>query len=617
MNYKKICIAIVFLLSVYQAFSQYNKTANDEVPPNNGTFAFGTNPGWPTNAKWSSEQLADLYAGNADLGIVGIGANSVRATLPDHFLEKWGYDIRLDAYAYYKSKGMDDLTCFIGFPSDEHTDTAFYGTKQSMLFKNMYEDIWDGGANGTPVNDNNYYALYVYKTALKYGDIIKYWEIWNEPDFTSSSAASKAEGSEDSWWTRPPDADELSNLSAPVFHYIRLLRISYEVLKYVDKDDYVCLGGVGYESFLDACFRYSDNPADGSITSSHPYAGGAYFDCISFHSYPMYFLRKWSNDIGGFNYSRHSDKAVEALVNKKNDFDIIMEKYKYDGTVYPKKNYIITETNVPSAEFGWYFGSDEMQCNYLMKAIIASQMNGIQSLHTYGLYETKERSSATNAYHAMGMYRCLSVVEPYSQVANPSAYACHTTMQMLGGCTFDASKTLAMQLPETIGGGAFKNADGEFVYALWAKTATDKSETASGNYTFPLAFNFAGMECYTWDYSEDPKVNFIAGSEIALNGTPVFVKQKSAVGLKAVNESQLVLSPNPVIDILKIQTPQNTIASQVVISNVHSQMVYSAKPEAKEYTIDMSGLKTGMYYITVYDETGMSQSVPVVHIQAR
>ena len=52
-----------------------------------------------------------------------------------------------------------------------------------MLFQNMYTPVWDGGANGTPVNDNNYFALYVYKTVMQYKQYTKFWEIINEPDF--------------------------------------------------------------------------------------------------------------------------------------------------------------------------------------------------------------------------------------------------------------------------------------------------------------------------------------------------------------------------------------------------------------------------------------------------
>jgi len=594
-------LVLIFSFSI-NIFPQYTKTANDYVPVNTGGFTFGTNPGWPTNGKWSPEQLANIYAGNAGEGISGIGANSVRATLPDHFLEKWGYGIRIDAYNYYDSLGMKDLTCFIGFPSDEHTDTAYYGSEQSKLFKNMYQDIWDDGENGTPVNDNNYFALYVYKTAMQYGDIIKYWEIWNEPDYTSSSAAYESAGSSDNWWHRAPKPDELDNLSAPFFNYIRLLRISYEVIKYVDEDDYVCLGGIGYESFLDACLRYSDNPDGGQISDSYPNTGGAYFDCVSYHSYPMYFLRKWSNDIGGFEFFRHSDKAVDALLNKKTDFESILSTYKYDGTVFPKKEFIITETNLPAMEFDWYYGSDEMQYNFLMKTIISAQMNGIASLHTYGLYEGRLRSEATNPYHVMGMYRCLSNIEPYSQQRNPSAAACQTSMEMLSGCTYDAEQTAEMQLPEGAGGGAFKSETGQYVYALWAKTKDDKSEYSSVEYTFPSAFKVSSMQIYNWDYSSTQQSETVFGASLTLSGTPLFLHTNSSTTAAFGNDKveDIQFSPSPVSDHLFVDSKVRGVPLYVEMCTVNSKTVARIYPKTASFEIDMSQYTSGVYLISIF-----------------
>ncbi len=290
-NQPFVLLFILIMCIPVHIYSQDGKTANDNVPLYNGKFRFGTNMGYPKNGKWSNEQMADLCAGNAALGIDGGGMNSLRLSIPEHFLEKWGYDIRIKANEYYRELGMGEHKAFIGFPSTEHTDTANFCTKgRSKLFANMYSPIWDNGENGTPVNDTNYLALYVYNMALAYGEYVRFWEIWNEPDYTSTSAGWQSASAKDNWWTRDPLPEELNNLYTPVEQYIRVMRICYEVIKYIDPEDFVCTGGIGYSSFLDAILRNTDNPNDGDVTPDFPQEGGAYFDCLSYHCYPMYSL---------------------------------------------------------------------------------------------------------------------------------------------------------------------------------------------------------------------------------------------------------------------------------------------------------------------------------------
>src|SRR5690606_30016976 len=122
-----------------------------------------------------------------------------------------------------------------------------------------------------------------------YGEHVRFWEIWNEPDLTGfwdNGNKSRA----DSWWNSPPGPDALNNLKAPVYSYIRMMRIAYEIIKKIDPDDYVTTGGIGYTAFLDALLRYTDNPDGGKVTPEYPLQGGAYFDVLSYHCYPAYSL---------------------------------------------------------------------------------------------------------------------------------------------------------------------------------------------------------------------------------------------------------------------------------------------------------------------------------------
>ena len=92
-------------------------------------------------------------------------------------------------------------------------------------------------------------------------------------------------GQPGNWWENNPDPCDYK-LRAPIFHYIRTLRISYEVIKSIAPDDYVCIAGLGFDSFLDALLRNTDNPDDGKVTAEYPLGAGAYFDVVGFHVYP-------------------------------------------------------------------------------------------------------------------------------------------------------------------------------------------------------------------------------------------------------------------------------------------------------------------------------------------
>ena len=216
---------------------------------------------------------------------------------------------------YYEELGMGEHTAIVGFPSPTHRDPVQYCPGiQSELFANMYTPIWDGGANGTPYNDDNYYAAYLYKTVSEYKDHVRFWEIWNEPGFDYTGGLGYLlPGAPGSWWDNNPNPCDYK-LRAPIFHYVRLLRISWEVIKTLDPDAYVVVSGTGYPSFLDAILRNTDNPLDGSVTAEYPLRGGAFFDVMGYHSYPHFDggLREYSDSIQNWLYYRHSDAAAQA-----------------------------------------------------------------------------------------------------------------------------------------------------------------------------------------------------------------------------------------------------------------------------------------------------------------
>lgn len=517
-------MALIFISS--QAIAQIDYTAKDIVKPYEGGFRPGSNLGY--FPPWTDEDLANIAAGNPELGILGAGVKSIRPGLFESFVEEWGYELRLPTYEHFKSLGFEDNTLIVGFPSDDHRDTTFHCPEhQSAMFANLYEPIWDNGENGTPVNENNYYASYLYKIATLYGEHIKFWEIWNEPGFDFTGARGwLPPGQPGNWWENNPDPCD-NILRAPIFHYIRTLRISYEIIKYVDEDDYVCVSGTGYPSFLDAIMRNTDNPEDGNVTEEYPHGGGAYFDVMGFHSYPHFdgATRRWSTEINGFEYSRHSDGAANGIARTKGIYQDILDQYGYDGNTYPLKEWIITEINIPRKSFSDALGGEDAQINFMMKAYLACIKEDIRQMHVYSLAEQKAEAEASTEFDLMGLYQVIKDILPYEQTPTNAGIAYKTTSDQLFGKRYDREYTEAMNIPDHIGGAAFVDDDGYHTYMLWAKTQEDQSEQAYASYSFPDEFDIFELTVHEWDYSRTNASVIIEPTYIELSSRPIFLQE--------------------------------------------------------------------------------------------
>jgi PKD repeat protein len=503
--------------------AQINFTANDKIQPYNGSFRAGVN--FDIYRGFSDEDLATIAAGDETRGITGLSAKALRPGFFENFAELFGYDSRINAFKLYDSLGLKDNTMIIGFPSEEHRDPTFHcAGVQSTVFKNMELPIWDNGENGTPVNDNNYYALYIWKTATRYKNYVKFWEVWNEPgfDFTGGKGW-LPKGAPGSWWENNPEPCDYK-LRAPIFSYVRLLRISYEVIKSVDPNAYVVTSGLGYPSFLDAVLRNSDNPDGGKLTTTYPNKGGAYFDGIGYHAYPHFddALRKYSDVIQDFVYSRHSDAAAVDPGRIKNQFEDVLKNYGYTGVQYPKKLFLITESNLPRKEFGSFIGSSEAQKNFMIKAFVNCVKNDIMQFHVFKLAEETDFNSATYEFDVMGLYKKINYTNKTKPEITEGGIAFKTGSQILFGLKYDSIKTKAMLMPATVDGGAFKDANGIYTFVLWAKTTTDKSEVSNATYSFPASFALNDLIKREWNFSITRSQATSLTQNIALTGTPIF-----------------------------------------------------------------------------------------------
>jgi hypothetical protein len=594
---KKRILFFVLLLGVKMHQAQNPLTADHVVYPWRYEFGYGSNMGY-YDPYFKDKELAALLHGTSDGKFPGTGVNTVRPGLFEFFLDFWGYDIRLEYFQYYKKLGLDNQVVILGFPSDRHRDEAVYcDGKRSAVFKNLHEPIWDNGENGTPVNDNNPYALYCWKAANTYRGLIRTYEVWNEPDIDNSGNGWRLPGEPGNWWDNAPAPCE-TVLNAPIFDYIRMLRITYEVVKAVDPRAYVAVGGLGLPSFLDLICRYTDNPAGGMKSAKHPRTGAAYFDCMDYHVYPHFTdaMRWWNNSIGGFSYARHSDAGVQGVFQLRDRFNTVLQKYGYDGKNKPAKIWICTEYGMPRKQIGDYIGSSEAQCNFTIKSLVTAQKQGLAQMFIYGVADEAKEGQSPSEFAYMGMYKNLRDVELGKQEPNDLAFAHKTTHDLLSAYTYDPIETAKMKLKDDMGGGAFRNKTGEYTYVLWALTHKDMSELASTSYSFPSEYNYELLARYEWNYARTKDVTSVAAEKIPLTGAPIFLRpttnnRKSSMGASTIQG--LSIAPNPMAE------GQSQIRFSLVDERSVSVEVYDLHGRKVESLFSASHLPAGVHSLPI------------------
>lgn len=603
------------LLAMHAGIAQ---TANNSVPSYTSPFQYGINGAYAGN-NWNDQTLAKI-ASNA-------GSNSIRVGLYDYFLEQYGNNVRTSTFNYYTNTlKFSDNIVFLNGAADNHVDKTVYPgcSQHSLVFANIYQPIWLVAANGTKtINPTNYFAQYVYNVVQNYGSNIKFYEIWNEPDFTYGSNGYAAKGSPGNWFDNAPNASDLTNIQAPVFYYIRMMHIAYEVVKSISPNSMVATGGLGYSSFADVLLRYTDNPVDGSVTTAYPLKGGAYFDVLSFHSYPFYELGQWSNAAGKMVYTRSSDGNADRFLIDKQAFNTVLAAHQYDGSVYPAKYFICTETNVPStanpASPGQY-GTAELQKNYLIKTMVNAQVNGVKQLYLYAL-DNGTGAAPLNMNDFMGMYNYLPSISPGAETLTKEGVAFKTVSNQLRGLSYDAGLTATLKLPATVGGAGFsglQNGKQTQKIVVWARTTLDMSETANATISLPASIG-ASFKNYAWNAGSDTTAyTKISGSSVALTSSPVFLVPASGTANLPVTilasagaNTSITLPVSTVILDGSASAGKNTILTTYTWKEIQGAAVTIQTPAAIKSGV--TGLTRGTYVfqLTVADNNGHSGTAQV------
>jgi len=434
--------------------------AEQSVPAAPADFGFGVNLGNPSG--WNNRTLSAI-AGAA-------GANTARIKFPESYFATWGYDIghRNGDMAAYQANGLTTLTAFLIGPTAAHSTSPNGGSLDQYSPKNLYQPIWSSPG---VVNPNNYWAAFVHPVVTTYKSQVRIWEVWNEPDATPNWNATQG-----TWWTSPPNPADLPNWRDTIFAYIRLLRVTYEVAKSIDPNCFIAIGGIGYESFLDAVLRYTDNPAGGSVTAAYPARGGAWFDAVSYHHYPHF--ATWDAANNTWLRGTDSDAMASSFLARQSTMRIQLDRRGFNGTTSPRKIWLSTESGVSSKPVGNLAGGVDLQRNYAHKLPILAQPGGVSQVHWFQLADTEADSAASSTYAHMGLYYDVRGKTPATAPLKLSGNGVRTFAAVLRGQHYDAAGTASLGLPAAARGYVFRAADGRRTYALWARS-TNNVETAT------------------------------------------------------------------------------------------------------------------------------------------
>ena len=75
------------------------------------------------------------------------------------------------------------------------------------------------------INKNNYWVYYVYQVVQNYKEYASIYDVWNEPDNILNHQIIEE------WYRQSPNSTDLTHWNSNIFSYIRLLKITYEVVK--------------------------------------------------------------------------------------------------------------------------------------------------------------------------------------------------------------------------------------------------------------------------------------------------------------------------------------------------------------------------------------------------
>lgn len=105
--------------------------------------------------------------------------------------------------------------------------------------------------------------------------------------------------------------------------------------------------------------------------------------------------------------------------------------------------------------------------------------------------------------------------------------------------------------------------------------------------------------------------NAVASTALYDNFTASAVMTESLLGIEdfqtITSEENIVLFPNPVNDIISVKTPSNLPINSISFTDINGRIVKKiAEGDMKDYKIDVSDLKSGVYLVVLQSEMGIN-----------
>jgi hypothetical protein len=119
----------------------------------------------------------------------------------------------------------------------------------------------------------------------------------------------------------------------------------------------------------------SDNPTDGSVTSSYPYKGTRYVTAMSYHCYPQY----RSYNLSGTTWLDIPYDSSALVKQFEMSYYNHLWVFRRNG-VTGHIPFIVTETGVSSKPIGDTIGGMELQRNYFAKMATVAHSLGIEQV---------------------------------------------------------------------------------------------------------------------------------------------------------------------------------------------------------------------------------------------
>ena len=251
-------------------------------------------------------------------------------------------------------------------------------------------------------------------------------------------------------------------------------------------------------------------------------------------------------------------------------------------------------------------GSYEAQRNFLLKAFVKSQVNGLLQFHPYSIGEIVSEEKMENEFDLMGMYYPLTNVAVKDCRSTQQGVANKTITALLGDYAYDFEETKRLNLTSEVDGAAFRRkSDSTTMYCFWAKTKTDRSEYTSAVYSFPDPLSIKHVQRMDWLFSRTGDVQIIDSKLIALTGAPTFYR-KGQLELKKMPEKEtLFCFPNPIKnelfinfkidkDSTKVSLKLYEVNSRSFVECLDNQLFTSG---LHQWRVNTEGSSAGLYIV--------------------